>query len=84
MAVSSVGSIDTAKLANELLEKDGLDLIVVGRAFQKNPGLVFQWADDLGVKVQMPNQIRWGFGGRGGSAEGITPATKIPELIGSA
>ncbi|SMQ49684.1 unnamed protein product [Zymoseptoria tritici ST99CH_3D7] len=84
MAVSSVGSIDSAKLANDLLEKDGLDLIIVGRAFQKNPGLVFQWADDLDVKVQMPNQIRWGFGGRGASADNVTPATKIPELIGEA
>ena len=35
MAVSSVGSIDNAHLANELLEKDGLDLVLVGRAFQK-------------------------------------------------
>ena len=28
--------------------------------FQKNPGLVFTFADELGVEVQMPNQIRWG------------------------
>ena len=65
MAVGSVGSIDTAKLANDLLEKDGLDLVTVGRAFQKNPGLVFTWADELEQQVQMPNQIRWGFKGRG-------------------
>lgn len=65
MAVGSVGSIDTAELANELLEKEGLDLVIVGRAFQKNPGLVFKWADDLKIHVNMPNQIRWGFGGRG-------------------
>lgn len=82
MAVGTVGSIDTAKLANELLEKDGLDLITVGRGFQKNPGLVFAWADDLGQQVQMPNQIRWGFGGRGKAA--AKPATEVPELIGKA
>ena len=45
--------------ANELLEA-GLDLAIVGRMFQKNPGLVFTFADELGVEVQMPNQIRWG------------------------
>jgi hypothetical protein len=32
--------------------------------FQKNPGLVFAFADDLGVDVRMPNQIRWAFAGR--------------------
>lgn len=39
MAVGSVGSIDNAKLANELLEKDNLDLITIGRGFQKVCGL---------------------------------------------
>lgn len=29
----------------------------MGRGFQKNPGLVFAWADELGVQVQMPNQV---------------------------
>lgn len=43
MAVGSVGSINSAKLGNELLEKEGLDLVIVGRGFQKNPGLVFAW-----------------------------------------
>jgi tRNA-dihydrouridine synthase len=57
MAVSVVGMIDNAHLANDLLEKDGLDIITVGRGFQKNPGLVFAWADDLNIHVQMPNQV---------------------------
>jgi len=82
LAVGSVGSIDNAKLANDLLEKDNLDLIIVGRAFQKNPGLVFAWADELGVQVNMPNQIRWGFGGRGKKTG--TPVTQAPEVIGKA
>ena len=51
------------------LLKQGLDLVTVGRGFQKNPGLVFAWADELGVKVRMPNQINWGFVGRGGKAK---------------
>lgn len=79
MAVGSVGAIENAKLANDLLEKDNLDLAIVGRGFQKNPGLVFAWGDELGVHVNMPNQIRWGFGGRGKKSG--RPATEIPELI---
>ncbi|KXT08809.1 hypothetical protein AC579_8273 [Pseudocercospora musae] len=81
MAVGSVGAIENAKLANDLLEKDGLDFVIVGRGFQKNPGLVFAWGDELGVHVNMPNQIRWGFGGRGKSAG--KPVTEVPELIGT-
>lgn len=57
LAVSTVGMIDNARLANDLLEKDGLDLVTVGRGFQRNPGLVFAWADELGVEAQMPNQV---------------------------
>lgn len=64
MAVGTVGTITSGKQANQLLE-EGLDLVIVGRMFQKNPGLVFYWADELETEVQMPNQIRWGFGGRG-------------------
>jgi len=65
MKIGTVGNIKTGKLGQQLLE-EGLDLVIVGRGFQKNPGLVFAWADELGIEVQMPNQIRWGFGGRGG------------------
>lgn len=77
LLVGSVGSIDTAKLGNELLEKDNLDLVIMARAFQKNPGLVFSWADDLGVQVQMPSQIRWGQGSRGKAS--TRPITDLPE-----
>jgi len=86
LAVGSVGSIENAKLAESLLtEGDGaLDLVAVGRGFQKNPGLVFAWADELGAEVQMPNQIRWGFGGRGAVPAGKKSALEVPELIGSA
>lgn len=68
MKVGSVGAIENAHLANDLLEKEGLDIVTVGRGFQKNPGLVFAWADELGQEVRMPNQIRWGFGGRGSNS----------------
>lgn len=40
------------------------DIIFVGRMFQKNPGLVWQFADDLGVELHHASQIGWGFQGR--------------------
>ncbi|PKY05949.1 FMN-linked oxidoreductase [Aspergillus campestris IBT 28561] len=64
--VGSVGMIDSAHLAQSLLEKDGLDVVLVGRGFQKNPGLVWTWADELNLEISMAHQIRWGFGSRGG------------------
>lgn len=64
--VGSVGMIDSAHLANDLLEKQGLDFVLVGRGFQKNPGLVWTWAEELDVEISMANQIRWGFASRGG------------------
>ncbi|QIX02310.1 hypothetical protein AMS68_007827 [Peltaster fructicola] len=80
LLVGSVGSIETAELANDLLEKDNLDIVTIGRGFQKNPGLVFKWADDLKQEIQMPSQIRWGFGGRG--KDSATPILDLPELSG--
>lgn len=60
MAVASVGSITTGRLAQELVEDGGLDAVFAGRAFLKNPGLVWAWAEDLGVQINLANQIRWG------------------------
>ncbi|KAF1953765.1 NADPH dehydrogenase [Byssothecium circinans] len=65
LLVGTVGSITEGKQANGYLENDNLDVVFAGRMFQKNPGLVWAWADDLGVEVRWANQIRWGFGGRG-------------------
>ena len=58
MAVGTVGNIRDGKMANQLLE-EGLDLAIVGRLFQKNPGLVWTFAEELGVEINMANQIRW-------------------------
>ncbi|THV52427.1 hypothetical protein BGAL_0079g00130 [Botrytis galanthina] len=58
--VGAVGSITNGMQANGLLE-EGLDAIFSGRMFQKNPGLVWSWADDLGVIVHAAKQIQWGF-----------------------
>ncbi|RYP67418.1 hypothetical protein DL771_007249 [Monosporascus sp. 5C6A] len=64
MLVSAVGGISSGKLAEEVLES-GVDAVFAGRWFQKNPGLVYAFADDLNADVKMANQIGWGFGGRG-------------------
>lgn len=72
MLVSSVGSIKTGLDAQKIIEgsqdEDGsdtpLDLIAAGRMFLKNPGLVWAWADELGVTIHVAHQIGWGFGGR--------------------
>ncbi|UKZ62534.1 uncharacterized protein TrAtP1_003779 [Trichoderma atroviride] len=70
MLVSSVGSIKTGEVAQKLIsgsedpDDTPLDLIAAGRMFQKNPGLVWAWADELEVSITIAHQIGWGFGGR--------------------
>lgn len=66
LAVAAVGNITNGNQANQLLE-EGLDIVFVGRMFQKNPGLVWTFAEELGVEINVANQIRWGFGGRPGA-----------------
>ena len=75
LLVSAVGTITSGKQAQAIISGEGeqsmgseeLDLIAVGRMFQKNPGLVWAWAEDLGIQINVANQIRWGFGGRPGA-----------------
>lgn len=72
MLVSTVGSITSGKQAEELLvggkdkEDEPVDAVMAGRTFQKNPGLVWSWAEELSTQIWVANQIGWGFGGRGG------------------
>jgi len=42
LVVGSVGAITTGKVAQEVLDKDQADVILVGRHFQKNPAAVWQ------------------------------------------
>lgn len=75
LKVGTVGSITSGKQAEAILTGKGdgahgdaeLDLCIVGRMFQKNPGLVWSWAEELGTQINVANQIRWGFGGRPGA-----------------
>lgn len=80
LLVSAVGSITNGEQANGYLEKDNLDVIFAGRMFQKNPGLVWAWADDLGVEGRWANQIRWGFGGRGSKSGPKTKTSNEAEF----
>lgn len=68
LLISTVGSINTGTLAEKVIsggqDDTPLDLVAVGRLFQKNPGLVWSWADDLHTSIQIAHQIAWGFGGR--------------------
>ncbi|PBK58825.1 FMN-linked oxidoreductase [Armillaria solidipes] len=66
LLVGTVGRINDGLVAQEVLDKGQADVILVGRQFLKNPGLVWAFADDLGVKIRAAHQIRWGFGGKWG------------------
>ncbi|KAI1075154.1 FMN-linked oxidoreductase [Whalleya microplaca] len=54
MIVATVGNITSGKQAEELLvggkgegeDEKPLDMVAAGRMFQKNPGLVWSWADE--------------------------------------
>lgn len=61
--VTTVGTIETAELAESLLQS-GLDAVMVGRGFQKNPGLVWKWAEELNVETNVAKQMRWAIPGQ--------------------
>ncbi|PSS32088.1 hypothetical protein PHLCEN_2v2129 [Hermanssonia centrifuga] len=63
--VGAVGGINNGNLAQRILDQNKADVIFVGRLFQKNPGAVWQFAEDLGVRITAAHQIEWAFFGRG-------------------
>lgn len=69
MLVSTVGSITSGLHAQELVDQGAADVVMCGRHFLKNPGMVWLWAEEMGVAVETATQIGWGFGGRGGRAQ---------------
>jgi len=60
--VTAVGRINSGKQANRYIEA-GLDAVFIGRGFQRNPGLVLQFAEELNTPIKMANQIEWGLVG---------------------
>ncbi|CAI5760393.1 unnamed protein product [Candida verbasci] len=61
LLVSCVGGLTDPHLVNQYLEDGTFDLALVGREFLKSPGLVWEWADKLGVRVYTSLQYGWGF-----------------------
>ena len=61
IVVACVGGFTEAGFANETLKNNVSDLIFVGRAFLKNPGLSWKWADDLNVRLHYQQQLGWPF-----------------------
>jgi len=66
VSVGIVGMITSGKQAEGFLQDGTADFAVVGKAFIKNPALVWSWAEELGTEVRVANQIGWGFGQRPG------------------
>ena len=75
MLVAAVGMINHGDLADKLLqeENENLDVILVGRAFQRDTGLAWHFAKDLDVEIAMAAQIRWGFNSFRNASEYIQP-----------
>ncbi|KIY67527.1 FMN-linked oxidoreductase [Cylindrobasidium torrendii FP15055 ss-10] len=64
LVVGSVGRYTDAHIAQNALDKGMADVILVGRGFLKDPALVWTFAEQLGVEVNLANQIYWAFRGR--------------------
>ncbi|OQE15277.1 hypothetical protein PENSTE_c029G02105 [Penicillium steckii] len=73
MLVSAVGTINSGNLAEKILNEDDVDVILVGRAFQRDSGLAWAFAKDLDVEIAMAGQIRWGFTSFRNASEYIQP-----------
>ncbi|KAH8672632.1 hypothetical protein BGZ60DRAFT_429954 [Tricladium varicosporioides] len=65
IVVTSVGMISSGTLAEKLILDGSCDAVMVARGFLKNPGLVWAWAEELGVEVRVAEQFGWGYGQRG-------------------
>lgn len=52
----TVGLITSAKQAQDILERDAADFILLGREFLRQPHLVFNWAKELKQDIKWPNQ----------------------------
>ncbi|KAJ3992143.1 hypothetical protein F5050DRAFT_1898177 [Lentinula boryana] len=64
MLVSTVGGIKSAIQAEGYLQDAVADVTFVGRQFQRDPALVWRFADELGIRVYVAVQMWWPFYGR--------------------
>ncbi|GAA5903494.1 hypothetical protein JCM6882_006563 [Rhodosporidiobolus microsporus] len=58
VTISSVGLITSGKQAEEILQKGQSDVVSVAREFLRDADLVFNWAQELGVVVNVPVQYQ--------------------------
>ncbi|KAK7464766.1 NADH-dependent flavin oxidoreductase [Stygiomarasmius scandens] len=65
LLIGTVGGIKSGIQAEKYLQEDVADVVSVGRQTQKEPGIVWKFAEELGVVIHVANQIAWGFYGRG-------------------
>ncbi|ABN65443.2 NADH:flavin oxidoreductase/12-oxophytodienoate reductase [Scheffersomyces stipitis CBS 6054] len=79
LLVSCVANLERdPKQTAELIEEGSFDLALMGKGFMKNPGLVWHFADVLGVKTHQIQQYNWVFNPkREGIAELIARTEKL-------
>lgn len=73
LLVAAVGMINHGDVAEKILQEDNIDVVLVGRAFQRDTGLAWHFAKDLDVEIAMAAQIRWGFTSFRNASEYIQP-----------
>jgi 2,4-dienoyl-CoA reductase-like NADH-dependent reductase (Old Yellow Enzyme family) len=61
LLVAAVGMINHGDIAERILQENDVDVVLVGRAFQRDTGLAWAFAKGLDVDIGMAAQIRWGF-----------------------
>lgn len=61
LLVATVGKITEGEFANKVVENGEADIVLSGSQFLKNPGLVWAWADALGVRQVHAHQYEWPF-----------------------
>lgn len=61
LIIGSPSRISSAKQAEEILQSGMQDIVVIGSEFLRNPALVTEFADQLGIEITQPVQYSWGF-----------------------
>lgn len=61
LIVATVGNINSGELANSLVEDGKADIVLSGKLTLKYPGIAWNWADELGVKIEPSVQYGWPF-----------------------
>lgn len=59
MIIAVVGMITSGLQAQGILNAGAADMVTVGRAFLKDPGLVWHWAEELDINIYLAGQSKW-------------------------